>query len=84
MNVELTGTPATRDRVLGLPGLELVVRDAGTGFDPASLSESAGLGLAGIREQAEMLGGSFTLRTAPGTGTELRVRWPLGPGPRDA
>jgi signal transduction histidine kinase len=84
MNVELAGTPAARDRSLGLPGLELVVRDTGTGFDPASLGQSSGLGLAGIREQAEMLGGSFALRSAPGSGTELRVWWPLGPAPRDA
>ena len=61
----------------GVPGLRLVVRDHGVGFDPASLSSSDGLGLAGIREQAEILGGSFSLHSAPGEGTELRVWWPL-------
>jgi signal transduction histidine kinase len=79
MAVELSGTRATRDRDLGLPGLALLVRDMGVGFDPASLGESEGLGLAGIREQAEILGGSFAIRSAPGEGTELRVWWPLQP-----
>ncbi len=84
MSVELSGTPATRDRDLGLPGLALVVRDSGAGFDPVSLGDSQGLGLAGIREQAEILGGSFAIRSAPGAGTELRVWWPLQPGPLEA
>jgi signal transduction histidine kinase len=77
MSVDLSGTPATRDRNLGLAGLLLVVRDAGAGFDPGTLGESEGLGLAGIREQAEILGGSFAIRSAPGAGTEVRVWWPL-------
>jgi signal transduction histidine kinase len=83
MTVELLGTPAARDRNLGLPGLLLVVRDSGTGFEPAVLGENGGLGLAGIREQAEILGGSFTVRSAPGSGTELRAWWPLQPSPAD-
>jgi signal transduction histidine kinase len=80
MVVELAGTPAVRDRTYGLPGLRLGVRDSGTGFDPSSLSGSEGLGLAGIREQAEILGGSFAIHSTPGSGTELRVWWPLQPG----
>ena len=58
-------------------GLELVVSDDGAGFDPRLLGSSEGLGLAGIREQAEILGGSFSVTSAPGAGTELRVWWPL-------
>jgi signal transduction histidine kinase len=58
-------------------GLVLHVRDGGTGFDPATLSQSEGLGLAGIREQAEILGGTFELSSNPGRGTELRVWWPV-------
>jgi signal transduction histidine kinase len=65
------------------PGLELIVRDDGDGFAPASLDSSAGLGLAGIREQAEILGGTFGIRSAPGEGTELRVWWPLQNGAVD-
>ena len=64
----------------GVPGLRLIVRDQGVGFDPATLRSADGLGLAGDREQAQVLGGSFTLRSAPGEGTELRVWWPLNAG----
>jgi signal transduction histidine kinase len=58
-------------------GIALDVRDDGTGFEPATLAESEGLGLAGIREQAEILGGTFELRSSPGAGTEVRVWWPV-------
>lgn len=84
MSVDLAGTPAARDRNLGLPGLLLVVHDSGIGLDPATLDASEGLGLAGIREQAEILGGTFAIRSAPGAGTELRVWWPLQTGPTEA
>lgn len=80
MSVELSGTPGTRDRNLGLAGLLLLVRDSGSGFETGALGHSAGLGLAGIREQAEILGGTFAIRSAPGAGTELRVWWPLQGG----
>ena len=78
VEVELTGTPEGGQT--DASGLNLLVRDHGTGFDPATLGSSDGLGLAGIREQAEVLGGSFSLRSAPGEGTELRVWWPLQDG----
>lgn len=64
----------------GRPGLLLVVRDAGSGFDPSILASNEGLGLAGIREQAEVLGGTFAVSSAPGTGTELHVWWPVHNG----
>jgi len=64
----------------GVPGLELVVTDDGTGFETGLLGSSDGLGLAGIREQAEILGGSFSIRSAPGDGTEVHVWWPLQNG----
>lgn len=68
------------DRPDGALGLELLVGDNGVGFDVASLDPNKGLGLAGIREQAEILGGSFTIRSTPGDGTELRVWWPMQNG----
>jgi signal transduction histidine kinase len=40
-------------------GLQLTVSDAGPGFDPARIGAEGHLGLAGIREQAELLGGTF-------------------------
>jgi signal transduction histidine kinase len=64
----------------GRTGLLLVVRDAGSGFDPSILASNEGLGLAGIREQAEVLGGTFAIASAPGAGTELHVWWPAQNG----
>jgi signal transduction histidine kinase len=57
--------------------LVLEVRDSGPGFDPSVLASSEGLGLAGIREQAELLGGGFEIESAPGSGTRLRAWWPV-------
>jgi signal transduction histidine kinase len=61
----------------GVPGLELAVTDDGVGFDTATLATSDGLGLAGIREQAEILGGSYSVLSSPGEGTTVAVWWPL-------
>lgn len=61
--------------------LELTVADDGPGFDFATLADRTGLGLAGMREQAELLGGDFEVRSEPGAGTTTRVRWPLTRGP---
>jgi signal transduction histidine kinase len=57
--------------------LRVRVSDTGPGFDPATLEASTGLGLPGIREQAELLGGGFEVRSGPGAGTAMTVRWPL-------
>jgi signal transduction histidine kinase len=57
--------------------LTLEVSDEGTGFDPSDLSTTQGLGLAGIREQAELLGGGFGLVSSRGAGTRLSVWWPV-------
>jgi two-component system sensor histidine kinase UhpB len=62
--------------------VELEVRDAGNGFDPARTEY--GLGLAGMDERARLLGGTFALRSRPGEGTAVRVRLPLHPRPPDA
>lgn len=61
--------------------LTLEVSDHGPGFDPASLTESEGLGLAGIREQSELLGGGSAVVSSPGGGTSVRVYWLLPPAP---
>ncbi len=57
--------------------LRLTVSDRGPGFDPASAARSDRLGLAGMRERAELLSGTFEIESAPGAGTSLHVRWPL-------
>ncbi len=57
--------------------LALEVADQGPGFDVDRLTTLPGLGLAGMREQAELLGGDFAISSRPGAGTVVRVRWPL-------
>jgi len=59
--------------------VEMMVRDNGQGFtllDPEDLPPGYH-GLAIIRERAEELGGTLTLSTAPGEGTEVRVSLPI-------
>jgi signal transduction histidine kinase len=53
------------------------VADDGPGFNPDAAARSGRLGLAGMRERAELLGGSFEVDSAPGAGTTVRVWWPL-------
>jgi two-component system, NarL family, sensor histidine kinase UhpB len=53
----------------------LSVRDDGTGFDPSQ--KFAGLGIAGMRERASLLDGSFTITSQPGQGTTVEVFLPL-------
>jgi signal transduction histidine kinase len=54
----------------------LVISDDGVGFDPESVDyRLAGhFGLVAMRERAEMAGGHFELRSAPGEGTTISVR----------
>ncbi|MFN8624020.1 MAG: sensor histidine kinase [Chloroflexota bacterium] len=60
--------------------LRLEVADGGPGFDPRKLEQSTGLGLPGMHEQAELLGGGFRVRSAAGQGTTVTVWWPLHAG----
>jgi signal transduction histidine kinase len=77
-----------RDVRVGLRGdseqLALTVSDAGPGMDRQRVGAEGHLGLAGIREQAEILGGTFSIESAPGEGTRLRVWWPAQSGPEPA
>lgn len=55
----------------------LEVADQGQGFDAAEPQRAGRLGLAFLRERVRLLGGSFALDTAPGSGTTLRARLPI-------
>jgi len=60
--------------------MHLEVGDDGCGFTPERINEAQAdghLGLLGMRERAELLGGSFHLETAPAKGTTLRVAVPV-------
>ncbi len=60
---------------------DLVVWDKGRGFDvKEALSRASslrGLGLPSMKERATLSGGAFSIESAPGKGTTLRVSWPL-------
>jgi signal transduction histidine kinase len=64
----------------------IVVEDDGTGFDTGS--ETSGFGLVGMRERAELVGGSLEVESAPGSGTRVRAVLPARrasqEGPREA
>jgi signal transduction histidine kinase len=51
--------------------LRLVVEDEGSGFD--ATAPTARLGLAGIRERVELLGGQLRIESSPGAGTAVIV-----------
>lgn len=50
------------------------VEDDGVGFDPAV---SVGVGLAGLRDRAQEVGGDVDVRSVPGEGTRVTVRVPV-------
>jgi two-component system sensor histidine kinase UhpB len=56
--------------------LVLVVSDDGAGIEDGARTESKS-GLAGMRERAMLVGGSLTIRSAPGRGTAVRLEVPL-------
>jgi two-component system sensor histidine kinase UhpB len=60
--------------------LEVIVRDNGAGFDVAAARQravrGASLGLLGMQERVALLGGRMEIDSAPGRGTEIRVRLP--------
>ena len=64
-------------------GDEIVLRveDDGVGFDADHISSSpqgpGGMGLIGMRERLDLLGGSLEIDSSPGTGTRLTARTPV-------
>lgn len=57
--------------------LSLQIMDNGDGFEVESLGETDGLGMANMRERAILVGGEFTVFSAPGEGTTIRFAVPL-------
>jgi signal transduction histidine kinase len=55
------------------PGVRIIVRDDGAGFD-ASV-QRGGIGMSSMRERAARIGAALTVATEPGTGTEVLVYW---------
>ena len=55
--------------------LNITIADDGVGFQPAN--ESRHFGLQTMNERAEIAGGSLTIKSIPGEGTEVGLRLPL-------
>ena len=66
--------------------LVLIVEDDGGGFDPEQMPPGAHLGLQGMRERVEMLGGTLSIESGIGKGTTVivAVPAPAGTGPSPA
>lgn len=58
--------------------LVLTVEDNGIGFNPDQPANENRLGLFGMRERVEMLGGKLIVESAPGKGTMISVEVPYG------
>lgn len=56
--------------------VQLVVEDDGVGFDEASLAPADQVGLMGMRERMELLGGLVRIESEPGRGTIVYARMP--------
>lgn len=61
--------------------VQLVIHDDGIGFDPdhhpARRNGTGGLGLLGMRERANQVGGTLKVTSVRRAGTEIDVRVPL-------
>lgn len=57
----------------------LDVRDDGCGFDPAAPGRDSAFGLGVMRNRAQRLAGTFTLESAPDTGTAISATIPALP-----
>ncbi len=56
----------------------ITVKDDGRGFDTEKVKpKRGGLGLVGLRERTNMLGGRISINSSVGSGTEIRVTLPI-------
>lgn len=63
-------------------GVEVFVRDRGTGFDPETVAEDRHGLRDSIIERMRRHGGIAEIRSTPGTGTEIRLYQPAAASPR--
>ncbi|WP_151734251.1 PAS domain-containing sensor histidine kinase ['Paenibacillus yunnanensis' Narsing Rao et al. 2020] len=57
--------------------LRLLVEDEGIGFHPGDEPGGTGLGLFGMQERAELVGGTFSVDSGVGRGTRILLQIPL-------
>jgi signal transduction histidine kinase len=69
------GASLVRVQLEGGRRVRLEISDDGRGFDLASVTErrATGFGLVSMRERAHAVGGSFEIRSQPGSGTQVQV-----------
>ena len=58
--------------------VRLEVMDDGIGFEPTTAEATGGLGLPGMRERVQRIGGQLQIDSAPGQGTTVSVEVPRG------
>ncbi|MBN1505666.1 MAG: sensor histidine kinase [Sedimentisphaerales bacterium] len=66
--------------------IRMEIKDNGKSFQVQGVlpaRKSKGLGLLGMRERVEMVGGRFTVESSPGKGTTIRAEIPFANGARD-
>ncbi len=70
--------------VYGATGLDVTIRDNGSGFVQPTLHEAPDghWGLRGMRERAELTGGTLTVMSQPSAGTQIELHIPY-PGVND-
>lgn len=57
--------------------LVMSITDNGVGFEPLKVGEKRTLGILGMKERAEMIGGTYEINSKPGEGTSVIVSVPL-------
>lgn len=78
-NVVLHARASRVDVLLNLTGgcISAVVEDDGVGFIPGPAAIQDHLGLFGMQERVEMLGGTLTVESGPGKGTTVKAEVPI-------
>jgi PAS domain S-box-containing protein len=82
--VKYAQVPAAAVTLMHADGtLTCTVADLGVGFDPTRLrvggGTDGGVGLLGIRERLELVGGRLEIESVPGQGSRFTLTVPLGP-----
>jgi signal transduction histidine kinase len=62
--VTLEGTQST---------LRLTVADSGVGFEPHGMDTLSGIGMTSMRQRLRSIGGSLSVKSAPGQGTQIQA-----------
>lgn len=63
--------------ILSTLDVEMTIKDNGRGFNIDEMEQSPSIGLASMKERAELLGGTLVTRSKLGEGTSIKVLLPL-------